>query len=392
MRVAFVVQRYGLEINGGAELHCRWVAEHMKRHFEVEVLTTKAFDYITWKNHYPADEETVNGIPVRRFPVTRTRNPERFGRIQNHIFQDEHREEDEVRWLDEEGPHAPALIRYLRERQADYDYYIFFSYRYYHSYWGIRSVPDKSILVPTAERDPVVNLRVFKPFFNLPRAFIYNSHEERAMINAVSGNQAVPGDVVGVGTEVPASSSGERFRLRHGLPGDYIIYVGRIDENKGCHVLFEHFLRFKQETGSALKLVLVGNSILRIPPHPDIVYLGFVPEEDKFDAIDGALALVMPSFYESLSMVTLEAWAMKKPVLANANCEVLRGQCRRSNAGFFYENFAEFRESLELLLADGKLRQVMGENGQAYYNANYTWDIVENKYLAVIRSLEERKT
>ncbi len=53
MKVAFVVQRYGLEISGGAELHCRWVAEHMNKHWEVEVLTTKALDYITWKNHFP---------------------------------------------------------------------------------------------------------------------------------------------------------------------------------------------------------------------------------------------------------------------------------------------------------------------------------------------------
>ena len=157
MKIAFVVQRYGLEINGGAELHCRWVAEHLKKYAEVEVLTTKAADYITWKDHYRRDEEVVNGIRVRRFPVTRVREPgalrPRPGIVSSAGST---READELKWLDEEGPRVPGLIDYLREPRGAYDYFIFFSYRYYHSYWGIKAVPGRSILVPTAERDPVI--------------------------------------------------------------------------------------------------------------------------------------------------------------------------------------------------------------------------------------------
>ena len=388
MKLAFVVQRYGLEINGGAELHCRWVAEHLKKYFDVEVLTTKAVDYITWKNHYPANEDVINGIPVKRFGVTRARNPERFGRIQNFIFHQEHGEEDELKWLEEEGPLSPALIDYIKARESAYDYFVFFSYRYYHSYWGIRSVPRKSILVPTAERDPVVHLRIFEDLFRMPRAFVYNSEEERRMIQSVSRNEDIPGDVVGVGTEVPEFSSGDRFRRTHQVDGDYIVYVGRIDENKGCHKLFEYFLKYKKETGSAVKLVLIGSTILKIPSHHDIVYLGFLPEQDKFDAIDGAVLLAMPSFYESLSMVTLEAWAMGKPVLANARCEVLQGQCLRSRGGLYYGDYAEFREALDLLLNTPRLREAMGSNGRKYYLENYTWEKIENKYLAIIRGLE----
>jgi len=387
MTIAFVVQRYGLEINGGAELHCRWVAEHMRKYMPVEVLTSCAHDYITWRNHYPEGEEVISDIRVRRFPVTKPRSPEKFGRLQNYILEREHREKDELAWLEEEGPTSPKLIHFIRKHESDYDYFIFFSYRYYHAYWGIHTVPGKSILVPTAEHDPVIHLKIFRDLFRMPRAFIYNSEEERVMIQTLSRNQSVPGLVVGVGTEVPSSFSAERFRQKHGVDGPYMIYVGRIDQNKGCPHLFDHFLRFKKDTGSDIKLVLIGNTVLKIPSHPDVRHLGFLPEEEKFDALSGAELLVMPSFYESLSMVTLEAWALGRAVLANAHCEVLKGQCQRSNGGLYYENYPEFREALKLLLASPRLRAVLGENGKAYYDANYTWDIIEKKYLAIMNEL-----
>lgn len=387
MKIAFVVQRYGLEINGGAELHCRWVAEHMQKHWKVHVLTTRAQDYITWKDSYPGGLEILNGVPIQRFSVARTRDPERFGKLQNHLLNHEHTFQDELAWLQEEGPYSPELIDFIRSHADAFDYFIFFSYRYYHSYWGIRTVPHKSILVPTAERDDVYRLPLFRELFRLPRAFVYNSVEERSMIQRQSGNRDIPGEVVGVGTEIPDAPSAEAFRESYGIEGDYILYIGRIDENKGCRELFDYFLRFKRDTGSSIRLLLVGRSILKIPAHPDIVYLGFLPEEEKFAALEGALLLCMPSFYESLSMVTLEAWALGKPVLANARCEVLRGQCLRSRAGLYYEEYGEFREALRLLLGDGRLRGAMGELGRAFYQTHYSWDVIEGKYVDLVKGL-----
>jgi glycosyltransferase involved in cell wall biosynthesis len=350
-------------------------------------LTTRAHDYVTWADHYPAGEEMINGVRVRRFSVSRPRNPEKFGRLQNFILEREHTEKDELAWLEEEGPTSPALLQFIESRAGDYDYFFFFSYRYWHSYWGIRAVPGKAILVPTAEHDPVIDLKFFKDLFRLPRGFVYNSEEERTMIQTISGNRDVPGLVVGVGTEVPADASPERFRKIHGLDKPYLLYLGRIDQNKGCPELFQYFLRFKEETAADIALVLIGNSILPIPKHPDVRALGFRPEQDKFDALAGAEALVMPSFFESLSMVTLEAWALGRPVLANARCEVLQGQCRRSNGGLYYENYPEFREALKLLLASDPLRRTLGENGRRYFKTHYAWEIIEGKYLEIVRRL-----
>ena len=391
MKIAFVVQRYGLEISGGAELHCRWIAEHMKKYCDVEVLTTRAFDYITWKNHYPRGEDIINGIPVKRFSVKRARNPRKFGRIQDYILKNEHFKKDELKWLEEEGPFSPALLKYIKRHEDDYDYFIFYCCRYYHSYWGINTVPNKSILVPTAEHDPVIHLKIFKDLLKKPRAIIYLTEEEKKMINSLSQNQNILGDVVGVGIEAPSNFYAREFLQRHGIKGDYIIYIGRIDENKGCDKLFDYFLKFKREKTSDISLALVGSTVLKIPSHPDIFHLGFISEKEKFSVLDSALFLVMPSFYESLSIVTLEAWALGKPVLANARCDVLKGQCLRSNAGLYYENYEEFKSALEILLSSSRLRKTMGDNGRQYLNKNYTWEIVENKFLSILNRLEQEK-
>jgi glycosyltransferase involved in cell wall biosynthesis len=63
----------------------------------------------------------------------------------------------------------------------------------------------------------------------------------------------------------------------------------------------------------------------------------------------------------------------------------------RSNAGLFYEDRDEFAEALKLLLSSPQLRDSMGENGKLYFNKNYTWEVIENKYLAVVDELEKRK-
>ena len=207
------------------------------------------------------------------------------------------------------------------------------------------------------------------------------------MINALARNEHVPGVVVGIGSEVPAAVSPERARNKFGLHDPFIVYVGRVDANKGCADLFEHFLAYLRRTGRPLDLVLVGRAVLDIPIHPRIRHLGFVSDEDKFDVMAGAELLVMPSYYESLSMVALEAWGLGRPVLANARCDVLVGQCLRSNAGLYYENAGEFGAALDTLLDTPDLAATLGANGRAYFGRHYAWPVIERRYLDMFERL-----
>jgi glycosyltransferase involved in cell wall biosynthesis len=388
VKLAIAVQRYGADINGGAELHARYVAERLARHAQVEVVTTCARDYVTWRNERPSGVEQVNGIPVRRFPVSHERDPLHFGRLSRRVFDQAHSIADELSWLDSEGPASPAMINYLVGSAAELDFVLLFSYRYYHAWHGARRVADKAVLVPTAERDPAVGLGIFGPAFRGVRAVMYNSHEERAMIHAATANQAVPGVVVGIGSEIPQRSEPLRFRRKHNIQKPFAIYVGRIDENKGCKELFDFFLRYATTFPRGLDLVLIGSAIMPVPQHPRIHHLGFLPDEDKFDGIAASDLLIMPSYFESLSMVALEAWAMGRPVLANGRCDVLKGQCIRSGAGLYYERYEEFAETLYSLESNGPLNARLGKNGRDYFAQHYTWPVIEGKYLDMFDRLK----
>jgi glycosyltransferase involved in cell wall biosynthesis len=379
VKLAFVIQRYGVEIAGGAELHCRWLAERLARRHQVEVFATRALDYLEWRNHYREGTEVVNGVPVHRYPVRRKRSAREFASLCNICFYEPHSRDEEEAWVRVNGPYAPALLDAVSAAHHRFDRFFFYCYRYYPSYYGLPRVRDRAILVPTAEEDPAIGLDIFKPFFRSPRGIVYLTPEEQALVEDASGNQDVPNVVIGSGLNMVEPPAGLDFRARYGLDRPFLLYVGRVDKNKGCVTLLAYFRKFLEETGADVDLVLAGKAVIPVPDHPRIRHLGYVSEEEKVAALRQSRLLVMPSPYESLSIITLEAWKVGVPVLANARCRVLMGQCLRSNGGLFYHGYAEFAEGLKLLLDRPEMGRTLGEQGRAYVEDEYSWERVEAK-------------
>jgi glycosyltransferase involved in cell wall biosynthesis len=394
LSLAIVVQRYGADINGGAELHARYLAEHLAPHASVRVLTTCARDYVTWRNELPAGQSQLNGIPVERFAVARERPADlvEFGRHSARVFHEWHSLDDELAWFDAEGPVAPALLERIARAGSEFDFILAFSLRYPTAYQTARLASDRTVLVPTMEKEAAMGLSLLPPVLRGVRAIMYNSVEERLHLQTLSRNEHVPGVVVGIGSEIPSDPQPQRARERFGLHNRFIVYVGRIDANKGCDELFSLFLSYLRVSHLTLQdreldLVLIGTPVLPLPAHPRVRHLGFVSDADKFDVIAAAEALVMPSYFESLSMVALEAWALGRPVLANARCDVLRGQCLRSHAGLFYQDAEEFAGALDAILDNAALAAALGENGRKYFDAHYRWKVIEGKYLDMFAHL-----
>ena len=425
MKLAFIVQRYGAEILGGSEYHCRLVAERLSAHHDVEVLTTCAQDYVTWQNAYPEGTDRVRGVTVRRFANAHTRNIQEFNRYSDWIFSHPHTREDELEWLRQQGPWCPALVEHLRRTHESYDVLIFFTYLYAPTVLGLQVDPARSILVPTAHDEPAIRLGIYKELFSLPAGIAYNTAVERKFLTTHFSIRAVVEETIGCGVDLPPQSShhpeeralldgpadsaggeeadeatharslshltlrGAAFRRRHRIHGPFALYGGRIDPGKGCEELIEYFGAYVDAGGEA-SLALMGVKLMPLPEEPFIRFAGLLPERERLQALEAATVIIVPSPYESLSLLALEAFAVGTPVLANARSEVLVDHCLRSNAGLFYADRYEFMECLNLLMADRRLRMLMGRQGREYVRRHYRWDVVLGKYDRMVSRLRSR--
>ena len=429
MKLAFIVQRYGAEILGGAEYLCRLIAERLSPRHEVEVLTTCARDYITWTNAYPEGADRIRGVTVRRFANSQARDLASFDRYSNWIFHNPHSQDDEMEWLKQQGPWCPALLEYLQQHHASYDVLIFFTYLYAPTVLGLRIDPARSILVPTAHDEPAIHLGIYKDMFALPAGIAYNTAAERGFLRQHFLIRAVAEETVGCGVDLPQHQpyprEGERlalvphspdqssdpdlraqpstdsqpgvvgsplqgrgvmFRRRHRLHGPFVLYGGRIDAGKGCEELIEYFSRYVTEGGEAT-LALMGVKLMPLPEEPFIRFAGLLSEQERVQALEAATVVVVPSPFESLSLLALEALSVGTPILANARSDVLTDHCQCSNAGLYYADGDEFVECLKLLVADARLRAAMGHNGREYVRRNYRWDVVLGKYDRMIATI-----
>lgn len=391
MRLLYVVQRYGHEVAGGAELHCRQFASHLAGlGHDVHALTSCAVSYVDWANEYPAGEEDVDGVTVHRLPVAMPRTHEMFGPLNFRVVwgykpNPYHLQRE---WMRMQGPYLPGLQPWLAERAGSFDAVIFFTYLYYTTWAGLPAAAGRTatVLHPTAHDEPPFYLPLFETTFRHPTAFAFSTEEERELVS--SRLHHVPlNRVVGIGFELDARGEGARFRQRFGLGDDpFLLFVGRVDPGKGSDELFDFFATFKARNPGPLRLVIVGDPVSPLPPHADVIVTGFVDDQTKHDAYAAATALVQPSYFESFSMVLAEGWIHGLPALVQGHCDVLVGQSRRSNGGIPYHGFGEFESAVQLLLEQPELGDTLGKQGRTYVEANYGWDIVMDRYRALLET------
>lgn len=410
-KIAIIVQRYGSQVNGGAETHARMIAERLTGKYDVTVLTSRALDYHTWEPELPEGESFENEIRIIRFshpPKGSRKKLHQFNRKirERHLKQKFFRfigepkwfewlfpqvkvtEKDYQNWLELQGPTMTELPKYLDAKKEEYAAYVFMTYLYYPTAIGVQAVPEKSILIPTMHDEPPAYFKVFQKVMSAPKWIFFNTKAEQDFSEKLFNIQSNHKEIVAVGIDAVNETKDESIKTRFRIEGPYIVYVGRIDKAKGCDTLLDHFDKFRKEYNKELTLVLVGKNMMEEIDTPFTICTGFVTDEEKQQLMKQAEVLVIPSAYESLSLVLLESFACKVPVLVNAKCAVLKDHIEDSAGGFCYNNYEEFYNSLSFMLYNTQQSELLGLNGYDYVKRNYLWETVMNKFDFAIEDIE----
>lgn len=380
-KVAFVVQRSGRDVAGGAESYCYTIAKLMSDYWDIDILTTTALDYMSWENYYDEGIEMIGSVTIRRFFVDKPRDIGRFDDYSKKIFGDGYNPTlvEAEEWMQLQGPISSSMEQYIRSHSEDYHTFFFYTYLYATSYYMLPLVAKKSILVPFAHEEKPLYLPIWDEWFTRANSIIFSSAEERELIGKRFPTIATNFETIGIGVDIPNNVSPIRMRQKYNIYAPYILYVGRIDESKGCDHLFKYFMQLKEEEQISLKLILIGKQVMSIPQHRDIIHLGFVDNQSKFDAISACEFLVNPSPFESLSMVLLEAWSLERPTLVNAQADVMVGQSQRSGGGesYYDYDYHSFRTQTLHLLKRGYRYKGMSQ----FVKERYSWSIIKEKFL-----------
>ena len=371
-KIAFIIVRYGENINGGAEVHCQMLAERLLPYYEVEVLTTTIRAFNHPDQDYTEGVSSWNGVTIRRF------KPQPIDQEQFRPFRKKYKTARRIRqylkklnllraasflhpeWksgIENERPfyestatHAPGLLRYIESHKAEYAAFIFANFYTPQAVLGSVVAPEKSLLIPMAH--------------------------------------LAPNSIVGCGIEMAPEAEWSGVKAKYKLPDEYVLYLGRVSKAK-VDKLLPYFLRCKAKYGGDAKLVLVGGfeNEIRKFDSPDILFTGYVSDEEKTAIVRHATVMVNPSPMESLSLLMLEGMQSRIPLLVNGRSKVMKDHCRLSGAGLWYNNGRDFRKKLHRLLSDPELRRTMSEKGPAYVREHYDWEIIIPKLRTLIESI-----
>lgn len=391
-KLGFVTPWFGKDIGGGAEMELRGLATHLAQAGNpVEIITTCVKDFTSdWSvNYHRPGNYTECGLPIKRFPVKR-RNTNIFDQI-NYKFMNNFpvTEEEENIYL-EEMINSPALYSFLRESKEEYSLFIFIPYMFGTTYFGMQEVLDKAVMIPCLHDESYAYMQKFKNLYPKIAGMIFHAKPEHDLANNLYELNNVKTAVLGEGIYTDISYNKERFIEKYKICNDFILYAGRKDRGKNVDTLIKYFIEYKKNFKSNIKLVLIGGGSVEIPNDSsteDIIDLGFIPLQDKYDAYAAAKILCQPSKHESFSLVIMESWLCQRPVLVSGACAVTKNFVRESNGGLYFNTYYEFESCINYMFEHTTVADQMGKNGNSYVLNNFSWNTIVENYMTFFRTV-----
>lgn len=389
-RIAIVCFRFGEEIVGGAETSLHTIAHtlHDAGH-RVEVFTTCTRSEGEWRNELPPGTTREGGLTVHRFPIDRHDRDAHLesvrGIVEAHSAVTPEMEERYLR----HSVHSTALVQALGMRAREIDAIIVGPYLFGLTHDVAQAFPERTLLLPCFHDEPLAHLAAWPGVYGRVGGVLLHSPEERElMLGRLGVNGA---NVVEIGTcigkhrrlrlasagaeEGPAPAQHQRaLNVNADAFSDarcYVVYCGRYSAQKNLPLLLDWMGRYHRERPGRVQLVCMGHGDVALPREPWLQDLGYVDESRKRSVLAGARALVQLSRQESLSLVTLEAWAQGTPVIVHAGCTVLAAQVQRSGGGVAVGDYDDFARALDELAEQPDAASERGRRGCEYVEKHY---------------------
>ena len=388
--LTIVVPWFGPDTAGGAETQARQLAGAiLAQGMPIEVWTSDGRDsFSPAEPYYRAGPDQVDGIPVRRFPISA---PTYAPSIPQPIASRIHtlprlpsfaeRELLQLGWL----ASSDALLEAIAGEGAGRRF-VFLPYPFPTTFWGTLLAGERATLLPCLHDEPYARHQTFRWMFRRVRRVLANSRGEADLAQRLYGLGDGRIVVAGEGIDLTPRGDGVAFRARSGIEGPLLMYAGRDAPGKNVPLLLAYLREYWARRGGPITLIRTGRGPFQIPQglRPIVRDLGDVPYQERHDAYAAADVYVHASTYESFSIVLMEAWLQGTPALVNSACDVTRRAAEDSGGGLAFASFAEFAAALDLLLGDAQIRRTLGRRGQAYVNATCRWDDVAQRTIAAV--------
>lgn len=394
-KIGFVIPWYGEKIPGGAENAFRDITTKLfEDGVELEIVTTCVEKFGSdWSVNFHKPGLTKNsiGIPVRRFEADK-RDTAAFDAINLKICQGQAvtRAEEEV--FMQEMVNSRAMYAYLKVHEADYELFVGIPYMFGPVYQVAKMFPKKTLLIPCFHDEGYAYMEIFKECYSQIGGMFFNAQPEAELAKRLYGLEGVIQCTAGLGMDVDISGDEAAFRKKFQIEDPFILYAGRKDKLKNIDTLIAFFCEYKRRNPGSLKLVLIGGGVVELPKgfEGEILDLGFVDIQDKYDAYAAAELLCQPSHNESFSYVIMESWLMGRPVLVHADCAVTKNFAVSAKGGLYFKNYGEFEGCVNYIRMNQEKAAQMGRNGGAFVRNNFGWSTVLGKYHQVFAEIKER--
>ncbi len=390
MRVAQLTTRFPPG-PGGVERHVAELAPRLAaRGHRVEVFTSELYREFPWQKldpSVPREERTAFGA-VHRLPV-RTLPGELHYTFFRGLDRALDRAEPEIVHAHTYGTHQVAVAARRRRRKGT----PFVLTAHFHPIWSIEGGWVRRRLRATYDRV------VAAPVVQEASRLVVQTREEERLVRAL-GFPLPPVVVIPPGYAPPALEPlpPGSFAARFGLPGPFVLFVGRLASNKGLLRLVEAFAPLARSDATST-LVLVGEdggmgaavdrTVHDLGLDGRVRRLGHLVDEAALAAAyREARVAVLPSDYEAFGLVLLEALAQGTPVIASrvgGIPEIVEDG--RSGLLVPPGDVGALAAALARLWADPQLGRRLGEHGRDQVVPRFTWEALADRVDALYREL-----